>query len=278
MVTRRGDEIGIVRILAGEFAAPPAHGDDGNIRIIGRRFDRREEVAVRVRVALEQNNVGIRSDGVGPFHVERFLDVPGPRLRVGGERRPSRLVEHFQRRVARRVELRQAEFAAEAVGVGKDVGVVIGVDDGNRLTGAGPRRAAETDRVDAIGRLHLGRINRSHARRRIRLGSRGVLAGKDERRGSGGREEQPALERLDNPGLVLGDSGAVSFCVPGAGGPVGARRNSRVVIPQGRQQAQAGGPGHSSRLLMSRTRTAIVTGIRRSNADWEGRRKVVRRS
>ena len=92
-------------------------------------------------------------------------DLPVPVAGVGGKRRSARLVEHFQRRVRRvDVELLQAELAAEAVGVGEDVGIVVGVDDGDRLTGAGARPCRRNGNlVDAVGRLHLGRIDRSHA-------------------------------------------------------------------------------------------------------------------
>ncbi len=82
-----------------------------------------------------------------PFEVQGLFEFPVVVARTGRigprQRGAARLVEQGESRPTRRVDLRQTELTAEGVQRRGGVGIVIGVDDGNRLAGAGGGEAAE---------------------------------------------------------------------------------------------------------------------------------------
>ena len=84
--------------------------------------------------------------------------------------------------------------AAEAAGVGDDVGIVVGIDDGDGLSRAGARRAAERNLVHSIGGPHLGRVDGSHTPARIGRSRRGAVAQHDKSGTGRRRQQQPLLE------------------------------------------------------------------------------------
>ena len=97
--------------------------------------------------------------GVRPFYIKRFLDFPCA-SGIGSRQVGAAVLPEFYEagRIGQAellVEVRQVagiEIGARAV---HEVGVVIGVDDGNRLSGSITRDRAEADLVDPIGRANL---------------------------------------------------------------------------------------------------------------------------
>ncbi len=138
-----------------ELEAVEAHGDDGDAGPVGGGGDGGVKIGVGGAVGLEKDDVGVGGDGVGPFDVERFFDVPAAGGGIGGERCAAGLVEDLEGWTAG-VEGGEAEVGAESVGVGDDVGVVVGVDDGDGFAAAVSADAVEEDVVDAVGVADFG--------------------------------------------------------------------------------------------------------------------------
>src|SRR5207249_700002 len=106
-----------------------------------------------VRRGLDEQDVRLRGDGVGPLDVQGDLQGPaGVRGRVGS---PARLVDLGEDRVG------QAEGLVEVVQVAGDVRVVIGVHDGDRLALAvgddGPDGGVDANVIHAIRVADLSR-------------------------------------------------------------------------------------------------------------------------
>ncbi len=218
-------EVLVFSILAREFAFAPAVGDYGDARPVGGGRFGLVHVRIVGRRGLEQDDVGFRCHRVGPLHVERFLEVPVADRRVGvrRQRRAAVFVQHLERRAAG-VELRQAEIRVEGGRVGDDVRIVVGVDDGDGLTGAVADDSIERNQVHAVRRLHLRRRVR---RRGIVRRNAGLDASRsrhvaqvDQRRhgnaggagGNGRRKHLPAFEFFDGRTTTdrTGNEGGIS--------------------------------------------------------------------
>ena len=124
---------------------------------------RGQQIADRGAIGLDQQDVGPRGNGVGPLHVQR--DFRGPaRVRRGQVRGAARLAHLREYRIG------QAERLIELVQVAGDVGIVVGIDDGDGRAAAvaGHRPVVEGDVVEAVGRADLRRRIARGARRRQR--------------------------------------------------------------------------------------------------------------
>ena len=127
---RHGQNTAVVRRLARELAAAPAHRHD--IRMGRRVVDGGEQVAITGGAGLDQHDARPGRHGVRPLHVERLLELPTARRIAGRITRPAGLVDPRDRRGG------QPELGVECVQIGLDVRVVVGIDDGDRLAVAVP--------------------------------------------------------------------------------------------------------------------------------------------
>ena len=155
-------EVGVEGSFAGNFGIFPAHRDDRNAGVIRGFADGFEEIGGGVGVGLEENDVGVGGHGVG--RIQRREIPRRPRFRAWvcrGERYAAVLIQDGERRFAGAVELRQAEIGAEGVGVGDDVRVAVGIDDGDGLCGPGAGGAVEGDLIHAIRLANLAGIEGS---------------------------------------------------------------------------------------------------------------------
>ena len=153
MPGRRGKVCVQLRLLR-ELAGPPTHGDHGNARLAPGVIHGRQQVGEIIRVGLNQEDACPRGHGVGPLHVERSFDGP-----IGIGRRKLRAAGLIDYSEARVVGLGRSELAVEDLQVGADRRVVVGVDNGNRLTGAVVRHVAgqRLDLIQPVGMADLGR-------------------------------------------------------------------------------------------------------------------------
>ena len=198
-VARGGGEIAVVAGFAVEFAGSPTHRDDADARLRGGILHGREQIGQAIVVGFDQFDLGIGGHGVGPFDVERNLGRPTGVFR----RRPSahQLLDLGE------AGRRQAELGIEGGQIAGDVWIVVGVDDGDRLTGTIAHHTAELDVVEAIGRGDFSRRVAQHragaAGQRRDFGlSRDVVQGGERiarriDRKSAGRKQGSNLERLE---------------------------------------------------------------------------------
>ena len=156
--------LGVVRRLARELAAAPAHRHD--IRMGRRVLDAGEQVAIAVGAGLDQHDARPGSHRVRPLHVERLLELPTARRIAGRITRPAGLVDPRDRRGG------QPELGIERVQIGLDVRVVVGIDDGDRLAAAIARDATEGNIIKSICYLDLCR--RVRPGRRLTAASQGA--------------------------------------------------------------------------------------------------------
>ena len=73
---RRGCEILVVDLLAVEIHTAPAHRDGDNAGLLAGPGDGGHEVAVAGGLGLDQKDVSLGGDGMGPFDVEGLLKGP----------------------------------------------------------------------------------------------------------------------------------------------------------------------------------------------------------
>ena len=87
---------------------------------------------------------------MGPLHVERDLFCP---THVGrGKRGASALVLHFETRRGN-----EAKRRVKDTQIVRDVRVVVGIHNGNGLSGAGPLDGAKRNLIKPVSLSHLGR-------------------------------------------------------------------------------------------------------------------------
>ena len=151
MARRRLKDAVVVGRLRGILPAAEAHGDDHDAGLVGGVGGGCEKVGVGVVVGLDEENVGPRSDGVGPLDVQRDLRGPTAVRRRG---RAAAGLVHL--REARGVG--KAEDLIELVQVVGYVRIVVGVHDGDgRPSAVGrDRTAVVANLVKPVGVSDLG--------------------------------------------------------------------------------------------------------------------------
>ena len=88
---------------------------------------------------------------MGPLDVQRLFLFPPSGAIHAGKRCAAALIQHGKRRTAGTVELRQAELSVERRRVADDIGIVVGVDDGDGLAGARAGNTVQANRVCPVG-------------------------------------------------------------------------------------------------------------------------------
>src|SRR5262249_57725535 len=135
-------------------------------------------------IGLDKDDVRPRCHGMCPFHIQTFLCSPG--AIIGRERGAARLVDHGEAR--RRGD---AIHGIEGLEITVEVGLVVGIDNGNGLAAAIAfyRAVAEGDLIEPIGLADLAwgealrvprRARRRYLAARHRLsdwGGYGILGG-----------------------------------------------------------------------------------------------------
>src|SRR5262249_21361674 len=132
-----------------EFTRSPAHRHDRNAGQILGVGDGSKQVGEVIAVSFDEQDIGGRSDSVGPFDVEADFQSPaGIDDRIAG---PACLVALGQ--AGRR---RDAESRIESRQVSGDVRLIVSVDDGDGLSSAIPWDAVKGNLVEAISMANLG--------------------------------------------------------------------------------------------------------------------------
>ena len=156
LVAGGGGEVGVELGFGGGFVAAEAHGDDRDAGLLTGEVDRGEEVGGAGVGRFDEHDRGAGGHGVGPFDVQRFFAFKVVIASAGGidGREGSGgtgLADDFERGG------REAEGGVKTGKVRLDGGVVVGVDDGDGLTGTIAGNGAESNLVHAIGGADFGR-------------------------------------------------------------------------------------------------------------------------
>ena len=89
---------------------------------------------------------------MGPLDIERLLKLPAACRVVGRQRGSAGLVDDLDRRGWER------ESGIECIQVTLDIGIVISIDDGDRLAAAGRQGAVDQDIVKPVGGFELAGV------------------------------------------------------------------------------------------------------------------------
>ena len=118
-------EIAIVCQLPLRLGAAKTHRHDRYARVIRRDTDGVLEVR-HLRAAIDDDDARRRRDGVRPFDIDRFFVLPV--ARGVGRRGRRKLVDN-------EIDGRKIELGVEDVDVALNIGIVVLIDDRNRLPG-----------------------------------------------------------------------------------------------------------------------------------------------
>src|SRR5271156_860076 len=141
-----GNEVIVQTALAGKFGRRPAHGNNRGA-VAHREIDAGEQVAQVIRRSFDEENLGLRRDGVRPFDIQRNFDRP---VRVRG-RLASAGIQLAEAAVAGGAG-RQVELLAENAQVVPGVGIVVSVHERDGLAGA-----LVGDEIKTVGMANLRR-------------------------------------------------------------------------------------------------------------------------
>ena len=211
MARRRGEDRVIAR-LAGELAAGKTHRDDDHSRRLGGGLHGRVQIPVDSAVGFKENDVGHGGHDVGPLDVQRFFHRPAANRSRGGKgREPPCWLSFWKVGPLPRVELRQTVISRELVQVAEGIGIIVGIDDGDRLAAAvarvGNALAVVEDHVshsvgpaDLAGR-HAHGAGRPDGRGRALEFERGMQLGIGRQAGSN-RQQRANFQPLEAQGAV----------------------------------------------------------------------------